>query len=176
MSEPDNAKDPVLEWWRENIADRDSGHARALSARLRRADAAGVLTEPQVHRLAKRLRIGPARAGELVRLVQVLAHVRSDHSQSLAQRLGGSEPTMSQLRFQRLLRTDTAGLAEALRRALAMVDRTCNVRDLSWVVRLWEQPEQGDAVRARWAFDYFDSPRPVDIDTENTTNNPETEA
>lgn len=147
-------------WWAHNIEDRASGQARGLAARLRRADALAVLAEPAVHDLARVLDLRASQADRLVRLVQVLAHVRGPDAQTLARRLGGTDPAMSPLRFQRLLRSDSADLPAALRRALAMVDRRCNVVALAHDLLAWDHPDRGDLVRRNWAFDYFATPRP----------------
>lgn len=165
MSETDPKPDIVTNWWQTHLANRESGRARALAARLRRADAIAVLAEPEVHDLAKRLGMGPKQADVLVRLVQVLAHVRADDRQTLARRMGLKDPgdtsaSLSALRFQRLLRLREGDLAEALRRALPMVDRRCNIHQLGWDLRLWDHPDQGDAVRTRWTFDYFGATPP----------------
>ena len=166
MSGSETKPDIVTDWWRTHLADRDSGRARALAARLRRADAIAALAEPEVHNLARRLGMGPANAPVLVRLVQVLAHVRADDRHTLSRRLGqGDPPPMSNLRFQRLLRARDGDFAEALRRALPMADRRCNVRQLGWDLRLWDHAEKGDGVRTRWAFDYFGATPP---DADNT--------
>jgi len=166
LSEAESKPDIVTDWWRTHLVDRESGRARALAARLRRADAIAALAEPEVHDLASRLGMRPANAPDLVRLVQVLAHVRADDGQTLARRLGNGEaPAMSTLRFQRLLRMREVDLTEALRRALPMADKRCNVRQLGWDLRLWDHAEKGDFVRTRWAFDYFGATPP---DADNT--------
>lgn len=169
MSEVETKSDIVTDWWRTHLANRDSGPARALSARLRRADPISALAEPEVHELAKRLDTRPEQAAVLVRLVQVLAHVREDDRQSLARRLGAGESrAMSTLRFQRLLRMRGEDLTEALRRALPMSDQRCNVRQLGWDLRLWDHPEEGDGVRMRWTFDYFGASKPETDKPQNT--------
>lgn len=145
----------AAQWWRDHLADRGSGAARGLSARLRRADGIAALAEPQVIALAHRLRLGPPQAQTLVRLVTVLADVRVDDPQPLAARLGEPEPALSALRFQRLLRADGDEFTRQLRRALPMADRRCNVAWLAGDLLLWEHPDHGDRIRARWSFDYF---------------------
>ena len=142
-------------WWRNALASRDSGAARGLAARLRRADVVGVLAEPDVHDLARRLGIGPPQAGAVVRLVQVLADLRTDDRRTLAQRLGGAEPVLSTLRLQRRLRSRDDAFVTQLRRAVIMADRSCNVARLAGDLLVWDHPDWGDQTRARWYFDYF---------------------
>lgn len=150
MSEIGNT---IYNWWWRNIGDRDQSHARALAARLRRAGPVEVLAEAAVHELAKSLHITDA--GPLVRLVQVLAEVRQNVSQTLAQRLGGETPALSTLRFQRLMRAEPDDLATALRRTVVMADRTCNVAVLGQDVLHWS-----DTTRSRWCFHYFGAAPP----------------
>ena len=142
-------------WWRRALADRESGPARALAARLRRAGGIEALAEPEVQALANSLGLGPAQALGLIRLVQVLAEVRNDDRQSLARRLGGAEPVLSPLRLQRLLRAREEEFVTQLRRAVIMADRSCNVAFLARDLLVWDHPDWGDETRARWCFDYF---------------------
>jgi len=147
-------------WWTARIADRNSGAARGLAARLRRATPLEVLGEPAVQMLARELGFDHARAETLVRLVQVLAELREADAMPLARRLGGPEPAMSPLRFQRLMRATGDEATIVLRRAITMADRRCNVARLAADLLVWDHPEWGDAARRRWIFDYFAAPQP----------------
>ena len=162
MTETQGRGEAIRSWWRDNIAKRDSGRARALAARLRRATMTEALAEPEVHALARRLGLGRHRAdaARLARLVQVLAHLREDAGQTLAARLGGPEPALSHLRFQRLLRAQGDELTAALRRALPMVERRANVGRLGQDILIWDHPEWGETARNNWCFDYFGAPAP----------------
>lgn len=150
MSEVGNS---IYNWWWRNIGDRDQSHARALAARLRRAGPVEVLGEAAVHDLARSLQVTDA--APLVRLVQVLAEVRDNVGQTLAQRLGGDPPALSTLRFQRLMRVEPDDLATALRRAVVMADRKCNVAALGRDVMHWT-----DMTRTRWCFHYYGAAAP----------------
>ncbi len=147
-------------WWRTHIADRDRAAARGLAARLRRAGDIATLAEPAVQDLARRLKVGPEGARDLLRLVQALAELREDNRASLAQRLGGADPDRSALRFQRLLRARGAEVATQMRRAIVMAERRANVARLAADLLVWDHPEWGDNTRARWCFDYFGAPPP----------------
>lgn len=153
----DGRRDPagsrILDWWRHNIGNREMAHARALSARLRRAGPVAVLGEAAVHDLARDLNL--REAAVLVRLVQVLAEVREHSGQPLAAALGGDPAAMSALRFQRLMRVDGDDLTGALRRAVVMADRRCNVAALGLDLLNWSEK-----TRSRWAFQYFAAPVP----------------
>lgn len=162
MSEGGHDRGAIIRaWWQANIANRDSGRARALSARLNRAGPVEALAEAEVHDLAKALHLrDPERPGRLIRLVRVIAAVRENAPQRLAQRLGGAEPVLSTLRFQRLVRATDDELTTGLRRVLPMVDRACNVAALGVDLLDWDHPERGDAIRAHWCFDYFGARAP----------------
>lgn len=145
----------IRAWWSEHVGARDKPVARALAARLNRPGVIEALCEPSVHALAGRLGI---RAPErLVPLVQVLAAVRVDAGGPLARRLGGPEPALSRLRFQRLIQSEGFELATLLRRSLPMVERACDVGRLGADILYW-----GDGVRARWCFEYFGALPPGD--------------
>lgn len=155
----DDPKSPgaiALGWWSANLGARENASARALAARLRRAAPMAALCEPAVQELATSLHMGPARAAELVRLVCLLAEVREHDSATLARRLGGGEPVLSHLRFQRLMRAEGDELTGLMRRAIAMADHRCNVAALANDLLWWE------AARPRWCFHYFGADAPKD--------------
>ncbi|WP_299362679.1 type I-E CRISPR-associated protein Cse2/CasB [uncultured Paracoccus sp.] len=151
----------ALAWWQRNLRpDEDTGSARALRARLRRADhATDILAESWVIELHDRLhrRTDPL---TLAALAQVLANVERHEGRRIAQAFGAGDPKpLSPLRFQRLIRSDDRGeLATSLRRALPMIDRACNVAALAEDVLFW-----GEKPRIRWCFDYYGAapPRPA---------------
>lgn len=145
----------TLGWWSREIAPRDIPAAKGLSARLRRAAPLAVLCEPAVIQLGRALDLGPARAGQLVRLATLLAELRDNSAETLARRLGGAEPVLSSLRFQRLLRAEGEELTDHLRRAIVMADRRCNVAALAADLLGWE------AARPRWCFHYFGAEAPA---------------
>lgn len=151
MSAAEDDKTPaqiILGWWSHALADRQSGRARALAARLRRASPVEALAEAEVHDLARRLNL---RDGDrLARLVTLLAEVRTHVPQTLMRRLGGPEPALSPLRFQRLMRATDAELPDALRRAIGLAERSCNVAALGEDLLFWSEKTRG-----RWSFQYF---------------------
>ena len=64
---------------------------------------------------------------------------------------------MSELRFQRLIRTtDPEDLAVALRRALPLVGHACNVATLGSDLLHWNED-----TRIRWCFHYFGATAPT---------------
>lgn len=147
----------ILSWWRREL-NRDTSRGRGLSARLRRASAIEVLTEPSVHELAQELNIrDPDR---IVRLAIALAEVRQHSTQTLARRLGGkasdtSKVRLSNLRFQKLLRATGTDWTDSLRRAIRIADNTCNVSRLGADILFLN-----DKIKSEWCFHYFNSDAP----------------
>lgn len=159
MTEAAGDKTPggiILGWWGQALADRQSAPARALAARLRRASPVEALGESEVHALARRLDL---RDGvRLARLVTLLAEVRTHVPQTLMRRLGGPEPALSRLRFQRLMRASDEELPDALRRAIVAAERSCNVAALGEDLLFWSE-----RTRARWSFQYFGAETPANL-------------
>ncbi|WP_071676022.1 type I-E CRISPR-associated protein Cse2/CasB [Nioella nitratireducens] len=157
MSNPDSERRPgqiILGWWSTELGARTTGAQKGLSARLRRGDDVTVLCERPVHDLAHHL--GLRDGARIARLARVLAHVRDHGPRSLPRRLGtGDPPIMSQLRFERLVRSEGEELEAALRRALEMAGHAANVAHLGESVLLWS-----DAIRTRWCFDYYGAEPP----------------
>ncbi|AWB49186.1 type I-E CRISPR-associated protein Cse2/CasB [Gemmobacter aquarius] len=152
----------ILGWWSIAVADRASGAARGLAARLRRATPASALAEPAVHNLASLLGLRARDAERLSLLVRLLAEVREHGSEPLAKRLGGPEPALSTLRFQRLMRAEGDELCDALRRAIGMADGRCNVAALGQDILRWD-----DKTRMAWCFNYFGENAPQTEKTES---------
>ena len=147
----------VFDWWRSNLGNRERNpSARALAASLRHATGVEALADPAVHQLARSLELGQQDrdADRLIRLATVLAEVREHEVRSLAMRLGETD-TLSRLRFERLIRSGEDEIAVAVRRALPLVERRCNVAMLGVDLVFWN-----DRTRARWCFDYFQAAAP----------------
>lgn len=147
----------VLGWWNQNIGNREAAHARALSARLRRAGTVEVLGERAVIELAGKLEIKAhdSRLPRFIIMVRLLAELRTHDGTPLARRIGGTDPVLSELRFQRLLRSEGEEFEDLMRRAILMADRKCNVAAFAGDVLHWRE-----AVRQRWCFQYFGAEAP----------------
>lgn len=145
----------ALGWWRTNLEPRDMAAARGLGARLRRSAPLAVLCEPKVQDLWRALGLRRDQADVVVQLAVILAEVRESDKEPLARRLGGEEPVLSTLRFQRLLRAEGGEVTDLLRRAITMADRKCNVAVLASDLLHWE------TARPRWCFEYFGADAPA---------------
>lgn len=151
----------ILGWWSTALADPQSGAARGLAARLRQATPASALAEPAVHDLAARLGLQRHDAACLAMLARLLAELREHRPEPLARRLGGADPILSNLRFQRLMRAEGEELYDALRRAIGMAEGRCNVAALGQDILHWN-----DKTRMTWCFNYFGENAPQTEKTE----------
>jgi CRISPR system Cascade subunit CasB len=145
-------EDIVLKWWAE-LADK-----RGDRAELRRARSLSeVIFSAAFQRLWQRLRgSGWNRADGVALLAAVLSQAEShdpaaNFAAQLARSGAGDKPRYSGLRFRRLLQYRVPEeLAEPMIRALRMVDRKGNLRDLASSLYRWS-----DKTRRQWAFDYY---------------------
>lgn len=176
----------ALAWWKKNLRpDEDTGPARALRARLRRADhVTDVLAEGRVielhdlllkgadARVLRALKQALENPRTLAALAQVLAHVeRHDGQLNVAEAFGeevsGDRKKLTSHRFQQLLRAkNPQELATGLRRALPVIgrDSACNVAALAEDILFW-----GEKPRIRWCFDYYGAAPPRPVATEEET-------
>lgn len=146
----------VSSWWSRNIGNREISGNRALAARLRRAEAVEVLGERAVVDLARQLGLSPGpKLDRFISMVRLIAEVRTNDAAPLARRVGGADPVLSEMRFQRLLRANGAEFEDLMRRALMMADRKCNVAALGGDLLHWRA-----TVRQRWCFQYFGAETP----------------
>ena len=159
MSEAIDIGKAAYGWWARSLG--DDGGGRMARAQLRRcATAADTLTIGATHAL--HLALGGAlqnRADTLALIAVALANIRVSGPESAAARMGGS---LSALRFQTLIRSDTAGLIRPLRRALVQIDGAANVGLLARDLFYWS-----DKTRNDWCFAYYgaaaNAPLPNDI-------------
>ncbi|MGR3437959.1 type I-E CRISPR-associated protein Cse2/CasB [Salipiger abyssi] len=156
MTENEDRKRPgqiILGWWSVELGGRESAAQKGLSARLRRGDDVTVLCQRPVHELAGLL--GLRDGARIARLARVLAHVRDHTGASLPRRLGGKDPVLSPLRFERLIHSEGAELETAIRRALPMVGHAANAAHLGEAILFWS-----DATRTGWCFEYYGADAP----------------
>lgn len=158
----------IRDWWKDSLqvveGDLRNGRKKALRAKLRRASLIEALCEHEVHGLATSLKWDVEHAVEIARLVRLLAEVRVDDKRmSLPAKLGESvgtaertHRTFSEMRFQRLMRSTPDELSDALRRALGLVKYTCDVGALGADILGWQVDKDGERIRVKWCFDYFD--------------------
>jgi CRISPR system Cascade subunit CasB len=141
----------LLRWW-QDLKDDTGGRAA-----LRRApDITAVVMLPAFQRLHRRLLAAgwpdqPWHNDRLAAAAGLLAHVRENSDRSLPQAMSdGDKPTVSPLRFQRLLEApDVDAMFSGLRRTLPLIQHRTDVCALATDVVNW-----GDAVRKRWAYAY----------------------
>jgi len=133
----------------------DDGAGRMARAKLRRCDTpAEALMIEATHAL--NMALGGAfqnRADTLALIAVALANIRTTSAQSAAARMGES---LSALRFQTLIRSDTATLIRPLRRALIQIDSTADVGRLARDLFYWS-----DKTRNDWCFAYYGAAAPA---------------
>lgn len=148
----------VLDWWGRNLRPPDdTGSARALRAKLRRADGISqVLAQRQVVELYN-MWPGNRFLWTVAAVAQAVAHVERHDKLSFARALGGGDAVaLSSGRFQKLIRSkNREELVTNLRRALPMIGHACNVATLAEDIAYW-----GEKTQANWCFDYFGGERP----------------
>ena len=147
-------KELLRSWWWTHLGNRDVSHCRSRSAKWRRGEVLTILADQALHTLAKDLNLSLTHAPALLRVSQTLAYVREVGS-GLPRRLGGAEPVLSPLRFERLIRSDDAHIATAVRRALPLVNHACDPGQLALDMLYWT-----NKTRTRWTFEYFSAPPP----------------
>lgn len=149
----------IHEWWAELKDDRGA------CAKLRRAgDLTAVLMEASALKLARNLGARPDDLPRIALVAGVLAYVKEDAQERVARALGTPEdhPLCSALRLRRLLEAPP-GEAQltAFRRALALLGRTANVRDLADSLLAWNDPWRHDRCRQQWLYDYYHTDNPA---------------
>ena len=170
----------ISDWWNTHLRARHAddvtiwqrSRAREISARLRRAQTVEALLVPEVHELSARLFRGrdlAARVQQIADLTRFLAHVRKDHPETLARRMGrvAAENARKRyskdgkdketrpndpfaLRFERMIRAEDFELSDQIIRLLPLVEHSCNVGRLGADFLNWTDRKKSD-----WCFDYF---------------------
>ncbi len=144
-------------WW-TRLTNKSIGHLRADHARLRRADGmSAALVVEAVHVLHSDLcQVGCdlRNKPDVLALVALsLAQVKESGTKTTAKMMGGNPPSISEIRFNTIIRTtEPADLIPLIRRALKVIGPFIDVNRLSTDLIWWNE-----ATRARWCFDYYDS-------------------
>lgn len=170
-----SSADTARQWWAElagvaviktleregsvEVAQR-RGNPGALARLRRAATPVESVLDPEARSLVRRIGVNSSQRPERVaRLASLLAHVREDDQRNkVAFALGGSEEElrlMKPVRFRRLMLSESDDdLYLALRRAISMLGRKANVRDLSHAWLNWHHPMMGERIRIQWTFAY----------------------
>lgn len=142
----------VLEWW-QALQDNKGGRAE-----LRRAkELEQVFFLPEFYNLYNRLTPMQWRSREkLALLAGVLAHVRTEAVQSVAEQMAssgksGSKAVLSGLRFRRLLRHETPQeLYGPMIRVIRLLDKKINIADLAQSLYWWNS-----RTKMNWSMAYY---------------------
>ncbi len=144
-------------WWQRSLSS-ETGRGRAARARLRNAaspvEAALIEETFELYNELRKAQDRKPDAETLALIAISLARIKKDTEQKAAERFGrknGDTRRLSELRFQRLVRTpDPAELIAPLRRALAVIDNCANIRALARDLYYWNED-----TRIRWCFQYY---------------------
>ena len=145
--------DALQQWW------EDLQNCPGDRAELRRAKSlADIILLPVFHSACQRFRSFFQHEqhweSRLALILGLLAHVRQTSDKKLAWEMASPNknepPVLSELRFRRLLQRERPDLYLAMIRVLRILGNQANLHDLAQSVYFW-----GDAVKRRWAFDYF---------------------
>lgn len=137
-------------WW-ESLNDTPS--EKAL---LRRASSVNdVAMSRAFHQLCNKMRPFMNKEygsweDQMAAVAGLISHVRHTTEKSLAEQMAGDPPTVSELRFRRLLQRDRDDLYVSMIRILKMLEQKANIFDLANSVFYW-----GSKVKKRWAYVYF---------------------
>lgn len=153
MSDPIDVGKTACGWWKYSLG--DNGPGRMARAKLRRCDTtADALAIDATHALHQALGGKLQNRADTLALIAVaLANIRTSSLQSAAARMG---ERLSALRFQTLIRCDSATLIRPLRRALIQIDATANVGRLARDLFCWS-----DKTRNNWCFAYYGAAAPA---------------
>lgn len=168
----------ALAWWRAmqpmtEGKDRRSNPMAdpAALAQLRRADMTAAMSHRATHALLAKLEVPERRMTRMLPRVALVAAVlaqcrghrdglplASVLSPALAERMGGTDPTLKPLRFERLLRAEEPEeRLTALRRAI----RLAHPRPFDLARLAGDLLSDGDGWRTRWIMDYHHGPSPA---------------
>ncbi len=174
-SAPESA---VRRWWRVYCG--PEAYDRGTRARLKRCrstrealyEKAAIALPRWTNAILPGAKALTPEAIRMLDLTRVLVHVREDDRSLRPMQAAGwkefpgdrkeadieasKRPKLSQVRFRRLLTTDGGeDLVRAFIRLIALLDGKVNVEALGRDFRDWGHPSRGEAVRQRWAFDYY---------------------
>lgn len=127
------------------------------------------------------------RIGAILDLARVLSNAKAHDSSKRTMQLAGwqkfpanrkesdageDRPILSQLRFRRLLTTQSGeALVAAFTRLVRLLDGKVNVNELARDFIDWSHPIRGQQVRRKWAFDYYaagtSAPAAIDTSTDD---------
>lgn len=125
------------------------------------------------------------RTAAVADLARVLSHIRQDTPGQAPMRAagwksfpgdrkeseaGGDRPRLAEARFRRLLQSDGGDeLVTSFTRLIALLGDAADVGQIARDFLDWSHPARGDAVRRRWAVDYYAAAWPAAPDESTPT-------
>lgn len=162
----------AFQWWKELNGEREgkgqTGRDRAALARLRRSSPDEAMYEEATLRLFRALGFrNPNRLQRVATLAAILASVRKDEDDKrrpFGRQIGREKIDDDQTaalkigRFKRLLDAQTEEeIATSFRRAIAILGRTANVREVARYVLFFDDERDEGRTRRQLVFDYYDA-------------------
>ena len=143
-------EEEVYKWWA--LLQKDPG----ARARMRRqAEILGIMMSEGFYDLVAR--VPYVRRDDLACIAMVLSHVDSDDRDSVPRRMGRkngqSEHTVSELRFRRIIESDSEEAVRQLIRVLPIIGSEGNVRDIARTFRFWNSDSK--IPQKRWIEEYY---------------------
>lgn len=150
MSNEAEFEEEVYKWWAS--LQRDPG----ARARMRRqADILGIMMNEGFYDLVARAPY--VRRDDLACIAMALSHVDSDSNDSVPRRMGRkngqSEHTVSELRFRRIIESDSEEAVRQLIRVLPMIGSEGNIRDIATTFRFWNSDSK--IPQKMWIEEYY---------------------
>lgn len=138
--------------------DRWPANNTALARLRKAASPIDTMMEPMAMVLVEKIG-GDLRRDKLlvIELAALLSHVRQNDTRPVATSLGGYDAdsrVMHAARFHRLMQTERADRAVALRRAVRMLKGKANVLDIAYAWLVWDSKTLGENMRIDWMFRY----------------------
>lgn len=143
-------EEEVYRWWLS--LQRDPGER----ARMRRqADTLGIMMNEGFYDLVAR--VPYVMRDDLACIAMALCHVDADRKDSVPRMMGRknsqSEHTVSELRFRRIIESDSEEAVRQLIRVLPMIGSEGNVRDIARTFRFWNSDSK--ISQKRWIEEYY---------------------
>lgn len=142
----------LMDWWQSLANDKGT---RATLRRCKTPRA--VMLHPAYarlhHQVAAHLRGRGNWELQLARVVGLLSHTTgqtTNSARTLAKQMGGKQPVVSELRFQRLLQCNANDLYDRMTRIVQMLGENVYLPDLIESMFFWN-----DRTKRRWAMEYF---------------------
>jgi CRISPR type I-E-associated protein CasB/Cse2 len=171
MKETEKTRQAFAGWWRalqplNSENKHNAGGDRATLARLRRSTVAEAMADPSVFDLYRRLELQDVQQLPWVATAAIsLAFIKAGNGNRThpARAIGCEKPgnidkaRMKPLRLRKLLGARTPEqVAIQMRRLVQLAEHNAvSPGEMGFAILNWMKSQQGEGIRARWAFEYY---------------------